>query len=52
VLKREARSHLGVHLIILLYRHAAIGISRVYLGCGGFKRDYGLDGDAAAVAAD
>jgi hypothetical protein len=52
VLKREARSYLGVHLTILLYRHAAIAMSRVHLGCGGFKRDYGLDGDATAAAAD
>lgn len=28
---------------MLSWRHAAIGISRVHLKCGGFKRDYGAD---------
>jgi hypothetical protein len=43
VLKEEARIHLQTHLNITYYRHVAIAISRIYLKCGGFKRDYGIE---------
>ena len=43
VLQREAQSQLQTKINILLYRYAAIAISRVYLKCGGFKRDYRTD---------
>ncbi|KAJ5557941.1 hypothetical protein N7513_003527 [Penicillium frequentans] len=42
-LKREGEIHLNTKLNVLSWRHAAIGISRVHLKCGGFKRDYGAD---------
>lgn len=43
VLKRETTEHLKVPLVIMMYRHMAIAISRQHLRCGGFKRDYGID---------
>ena len=43
VLDREFRARLGTPANISMYRHAAIAISRKYLDCGGFKRDYDVD---------
>lgn len=43
VLKQEAQLHLNTQLNVLSFRHAAIGISRMHLACGGFKRDYAAD---------
>lgn len=42
-LKKEAKKHLNTNLNIAIYRHVAIAISKTYLVCGGFKRDYGLE---------
>lgn len=43
VMKSQGEAHLQTKLNVLNWRHAAIGISRVHLKCGGFKRDYGPD---------
>lgn len=43
VLQRETKASLGVALNIPVYRHLAVAISRKYLQCGGFKRDYGIE---------
>ncbi|KAJ6111298.1 hypothetical protein N7486_003533 [Penicillium sp. IBT 16267x] len=43
IMKSQGEAHLQTKLNVLNWRHAAIGISRVHLKCGGFKRDYGPD---------
>lgn len=43
IMKSQGEEHLQTKLNVLNWRHAAIGISRVHLKCGGFKRDYGPD---------
>lgn len=43
MLSRKFKAHLGVQVIIPLYRHLSIAISRKHLPCSGFKRDYGLE---------
>lgn len=51
VLDREFRARLGTPANIAMYRHAAIAISRKYLDCGGFKRDYDVDDKRADLQA-
>lgn len=46
LLKQEGETHLNTKLNVISWRHAAIGISRMHLKCGGFKRDYGADDPA------
>jgi hypothetical protein len=43
IMKSQGNVYLQTKLNVLTWRHAAIGISRMHLKCGGFKRDYGLD---------
>lgn len=51
VLDREFRARLGTPANIAMYRHAAIAISRKFLDCGGFKRDYDVDEKKADLQA-
>ena len=43
VLRKQGEAYLHTKLNVLSWRHVAVGISRVHLKCGGFKRDYGGD---------
>lgn len=43
VMRSQGEAYLQTKLNVLTWRHAAIGISRVHLKCGGFRRDYGPD---------
>lgn len=43
IMKSQGEIYLQTKLNVLTWRHAAIGISRMHLKCGGFKRDYGRD---------
>ncbi|KAJ5602288.1 hypothetical protein N7510_011822 [Penicillium lagena] len=43
ILKQEAAAQLQTRINVLSWRHVAIGISRMHLKCGGFKRDYGVE---------
>jgi hypothetical protein len=45
ILRQQAQIHLHRKLTVLSWRHAAIGISRMHLSCGGFKRDFGADNE-------
>ena len=42
-MRSQGEAYLQTKLNVLTWRHAAIGISRIHLKCGGFRRDYGPD---------
>ncbi|KAJ5605378.1 hypothetical protein N7510_008149 [Penicillium lagena] len=43
ILRQEFATHLHVNINVPTYRHIVIGISRMHLASGGFKKDYGIE---------